>query len=104
MRIDLPLFFLLWIAVSLATGRAEEVGKYRGPCAVVASGDGKTLYVANADGREVAWVELPGGTVTRRIAVPAEPTAYVCHGSACLAPARTAEELAARIEVLKGRP
>jgi YVTN family beta-propeller protein len=68
------LALLLWIVVSLATGRAEEVGKFRGPCAVVASRDGKTLYVANADGREVAWVELPGGTVARRIAVPAEPT------------------------------
>ena len=60
--------------MSLATGRAEEVATYRGPCAVVASGDGKTLYVASADAREVAWVELPAGTVTRRIAVPAEPT------------------------------
>ena len=77
---------LLWMVVSLVLGqqlnccpigRAEEAANYRGPCAVAASGDGKTLFVANADGREVAWVELPGGTVTRRIAVPAEPTGLV---------------------------
>jgi YVTN family beta-propeller protein len=66
--------FLLGIAACLATGRAEEAANYRGPCALVVSGDGRTLYVANADGREVAWVELPGGNVTRRIAVPGEPT------------------------------
>jgi hypothetical protein len=37
-------------------------------------------------------------------ASPSEPTAYVCHGSACLAPARTAAELTARIDELRGKP
>jgi len=57
-----------------AGGGAHQTGDYQGPCALVASKDGGALYVASADAREVAWVELPGGKVTRRIAVPAEPT------------------------------
>ena len=53
---------------------AKEAGKYQGPSALAASKDGKTLFVACTDAREVAWVALPGGKVLRRIAVPAEPT------------------------------
>ncbi len=47
------------------------------PLRLAASPDGKTLYVACADARQVAWVELPGGTLVRRVAVPAEPTGLV---------------------------
>ena len=57
-----------------SAGTAGEAGEYLGPCALAASKDGQTLYVACADARQVAWVELPGGSVTRRVAVPAEPT------------------------------
>jgi YVTN family beta-propeller protein len=57
-----------------AAGRAAEEPKYRGPCALVASKDGKILYVANADAREVAWVELASGKIVRQVAMPAEPT------------------------------
>ncbi len=56
---------------------AAMAAEYLGPCALVASKDGKTLYVAHADARQVAWVELPGGEVTRRLDVPAEPTGLV---------------------------
>jgi len=64
----------VWAAMvprAIAAGQPET---YLGPCAVVASEDAKTLYVANADARHVAWVELPGGKVIRRVDVPAEPT------------------------------
>jgi len=54
-----------------------QTGNYLGPCALAASPDGKMLYVACADARQVAWVELPGGKVVRRVAVPAEPTGLV---------------------------
>ena len=37
----------------------------------------QTLYVANADARQVACVDLPTGQVTRRLDVPAEPTGLV---------------------------
>lgn len=53
---------------------AEPSGAYLGPCALAASKDGRTLFVANADARQVAWVDLAGGSVTRRVSVPGEPT------------------------------
>jgi len=62
------------VVAAAATGRAGETGAYCGPCAVAVSNDGKTLFVANADARQVAWVELPGGKITRRVGMPAEPT------------------------------
>ena len=72
---------ILWLSVSDGTipvaGAAGPSGQYSGPCALVASKDGKTLYVACADAHQVAWVGLPGGQVTRRVDVPAEPTGIV---------------------------
>ena len=50
---------------------------YLGPSALAVSKDGKTGYVANADGRQVAWIELPAGPVTRRADMPAEPSGLV---------------------------
>jgi YVTN family beta-propeller protein len=60
-----------------AEGPADATAEYQGPSTLVASRGGGTLYVTATDAREVAWVELPGGNVTRRIAVPAEPTGLV---------------------------
>jgi YVTN family beta-propeller protein len=74
---------------------APQVSQYLGPCALVAASDGKVLYVANADRRQIAWVELPGGNITRRVDLPAEPTGLVitADGSrlivACAAPKST---------------
>lgn len=51
-----------------------EVENYLGPCAIVASGDGKTLYVANADAEQIALVDLPRGAVVRSIRAPGPPT------------------------------
>jgi len=61
-------------AMLVAVAAVARAGDYQGPCDLVASKDGKTLYVVSADARQVAWVELPGGTVARRVDVPAEPT------------------------------
>ncbi len=61
----------------LATATVALAGDYQGPCDLVASKDGETLYVINADSRQVAWVELPRGTITRRVDLPAEPTGLV---------------------------
>ena len=52
---------------------AEENG-YLGPSAVAASKDGRTLFVAHADARQLAWVAPADGTVTRRLALPGVPT------------------------------
>lgn len=74
---------LLALCLAVSTGtisaadtadQADQAGTWLGPCALAASPDGKTLYVACADARQVAWVELPAGRVVRRVSVPAEPT------------------------------
>ncbi len=69
----LGLCFCLLAESAPATQAADQPESYLGPCALVASPDAKTLFVACADARQVAWVELPGGTVIRRVTVPAEP-------------------------------
>ena len=60
--------------MALGTANAGETRGYLGPCALVASSDGRTLYVANVDARQVACVDVAGGKVVRRIGVPAAPT------------------------------
>ena len=68
---------LVLVGMPLCAMAADDTaveGKYQGPCALVVSKDGKMLYAACADAREVAWVALPGGKVVRRVCVPATPT------------------------------
>jgi len=68
---------IVWLAVCPAEtlgAAAKTAGHYLGPSALVASPDGKTLYVACADARQIAWVGLPKGDVIRRVDLPAEPT------------------------------
>ena len=48
------------LVVSPSNG--DEAAAYQGPSALAASPDGTTLYVANADVRQVAWVGCPGAT------------------------------------------
>ena len=50
-------------------------GNYLGPDAITASRDGKTLYIALADARQLALFDVAGGKVARTISLPAEPTA-----------------------------
>ncbi len=73
---------IAWVlAVALAPALAwAEPGKYLGPCEVVASKDGATLFVLNVDARQVAAVEAAGGKVVRSMALPAMPTGL------CLSP------------------
>ncbi len=52
----------------------EKSSAYLGPEAIVAHKDGKRLFVAARDAHQVAVVELPGGKVLQRIALPGEPT------------------------------
>ena len=58
-------------------GSAAAAASYLGPVAVVASKDGKRLFVANTDARQVAVVDVASGEVTRSIEVPAAPTGMV---------------------------
>ncbi len=73
----LVLAFAVGDGVVPAMSYAGEAGEYQGPCALAASEDGKMLYVACKDARQVAWVELASGDVIRRMAVSAEPTGLV---------------------------
>jgi YVTN family beta-propeller protein len=78
---SLIVLILLTLAVSggaiPAACAGEATADYLGPCALAASSDGKTLYVACADARQVVWVDLSSGSVTRRSDVPSEPTGLV---------------------------
>jgi len=69
-----------WVVLGAFVPAAAAAGQpagYLGPCALVVSRDAQTLYVANADARQVAWVELLTGQVTRCLDMPAEPTGLV---------------------------
>ena len=76
--IGLLMFSLaVWGGRISVAGRPGETGGYLGPCALAASRDGRTLYVACADAQQVAWVNPADGCVTRRTDLPAEPTGLV---------------------------
>jgi len=66
-----------WSIVLPAMGGTGDAGNFLGPCALVASKDGRTLYVANADARQIAFVDLHSRRVIRSIRMPAEPTGLV---------------------------
>ena len=55
---------------------AAQPGEYLGPLDVVASKDGKSLLVLNADAKQIAVVEV-GGNVARSFQMPAAPTGLV---------------------------
>jgi YVTN family beta-propeller protein len=54
--------------------------QFLGPIDVVASPNGKTLYVACGDAEQIAFVDAAGGRVLRLIDMPAEPTGLVLSG------------------------
>jgi len=71
---------ILGIVSSMLIGgisSAAEPASYLGPVAVVASKDGKRLFVANTDARQIAVVDVVSGKVTRSIEVPAASTGMV---------------------------
>jgi len=79
--------------IAAVAAEAETAGPYQGPTALAASRDGRPLYVACAASGQVAWIDVAGGRVTRRIAVPASPTGLALSPDgrklivACAAPA-----------------
>ena len=64
---------LCGVAAAPALG-AAAMGNGLGPCALAASRDGTRLYVANADARQIAFVDARNGAISRRVGVPREPT------------------------------
>jgi len=65
---------LIAAACALTVAAVAEAKPYLGPAALLVSGDGQTLYVANRDGRGIACVDPVAGKVSRQIAVPGKPT------------------------------
>ena len=54
-----------------------EQAAFLGPSDVVASPDGKTLYVVNVGARQIAVIDIAGGNVSQSITMSAEPTGLV---------------------------
>jgi len=65
------IFCSLIVAVEVGGG---EIGTYLGPCSMVPSRDDRMMYIAFADAKQIAFVNLHSGKVTRSIATPAKPT------------------------------
>lgn len=65
---------IAWSCLAPAALLAAEAGKYVGPIDVVASPDGKSLFVVAADAGQVLVVDVAGGNVTKTIACPTAPT------------------------------
>jgi DNA-binding beta-propeller fold protein YncE len=67
------------VGQSPRTSRVPETGRSAllGPTDIVASPDGKTLYVAAADAKMVLEVDADRGRISQSIAMPAEPTGLV---------------------------
>ena len=59
--------------ISITTGGVQQ-SKYLSPQAIVASGDGNLLYIAQGSARQVAVFDPSSAKVTETIDVPAEPT------------------------------
>jgi len=87
------------LAVCGIIAPAPAADAWLGPVAVAASKDGKRLFVANADAKQIALVDPAAGKVTGSIAMPAEPTGMVLSPDGkklyvtCAAPKSTVEVL-----------
>jgi len=64
---------LLTVIVLLSNQGFTETGAYLSPISVVAGGDGKTLYVAEATADQVAVFNIASGKVTKAISVADNP-------------------------------
>jgi YVTN family beta-propeller protein len=65
------IFCSLTVAVRVGSG---ETGKYLGPCSLAASRDGRMLYIAFADAKQIVFVNIRKGKVTHSVATPTRPT------------------------------
>ena len=65
---------LLLVILFSATEQLAAQPKFLGPDAIVASNDGKTLYVTCKDANQLLAVDVTARKVIRRTSLPAEPT------------------------------
>ena len=96
---------LVAIGSKPAAATASAPPSLLGPIEVVGSPDGKTLYVAAADAKQIVVVDADRGAVLRAIDMPAEPTGLVLSGDGatlyvtCAAP----EGMVAVVDVKSGK-
>jgi YVTN family beta-propeller protein len=78
-RFRSPILMALLVAAGTWTvvSPCAAANKYLGPNAVLAAKDGKGLYVALLDARQIAVVDLGAAKVARSIPLPAEPSGMV---------------------------
>jgi len=67
MRVFCTITFVAWIG-------AGQTPEYQGPCDLAASRDGRILYVANLDAKNISLVDIHSGESIRSIGMPGEPT------------------------------
>jgi len=65
---------LLLVCAAFVLPASSHAAQYLGPIDVLASPDGKSLYVVQADAQKIDILDLASEKVTRSIACPAEPT------------------------------
>jgi len=95
------------VGQSPRTSPVPETGQpaLLGPIDVVASPDGKTLYVAGADAKMVFVVDADGGKISQSIAMPAEPTGLVLSpdGATLCVTCASPEGIVAVVDVNSGK-
>jgi len=92
--------------ITSAADATGKDGQYLGPCALAVSKDCQTLYVACADARQIALVDLSTGNVTKRISVPAEPSglAITADGTRLIVSAAAPKSTLAVFDAASGNP
>ncbi len=97
---SMPCKTYVWILavcglMAASCAEASDARSPLGPCALTASADGTTLYVACADAESILVVDPADGKVTRQIPMPERPTGMVLSGDGsklyvtCAAPQST---------------
>jgi YVTN family beta-propeller protein len=91
-------------ALAATTATAAAAG-YLGPASVLASKDGKSLYVAELDAKQIAVVDIAAGKVARTIAVPGEPSGMVASpdGSRLYVTCAAAKSVVCELDPAAGR-
>ncbi len=90
-----PVSMVLAAVVAGLAPASAAPGGYLGPLSLLAAKDGKTLFVALADARQIAFLDVAGRKVLRSVPVPAQPEALACSPDgrklyvACAAPKST---------------
>jgi len=68
---------LLVVCIMIVPATVRGAEAWLGPVAVAASEDARRLFVANADARQIAIVDVATGKVAGSISLPGEPTGMV---------------------------